>query len=554
MRHWHRRLDMLQDKDKDKDMENTAEDGEAEKDGTGDGDKEDDDGGEGKFEYVTSTERGSSQVLGGVSEEQAAEAAHEEQAKKAQAENDDDDDEQKGNVVEDGDGSTADTNEGVEAMDGDDEQEVSRADGDDGLDKDGSEVVDSSRKSGKRRDKDGHQEDAEDGAEPQQKEEEEEEAKPAPDTEKASLDLNSLEEPPPGALDNSNGAIVTNPLAGRGDQEEEIGRESSRGRETRLREELHALAEELQRLKRDRDGDEDGEEGREDSRELWGRLRSITGALSQRLCEQLRLVLEPMVATKLQGDYRSGKRINMRRVIPYIASGFRKDKIWLRRTKPAKRDYQILMAIDDSESMADCGAGALALAAMTTVASGLTQLEAGQLAVARFGEDLDLLHGFGDPFTEEAGAKIVDGFTFDQKRTNTAHTLEGVVSLLEEARSGFSMSSGGVGSKGTPRQLVLLLSDGRFDRENKDRLRKLVREMNERGQLLVLIVLDKEGDTSILKTREATYVNGKLVLSSYLDKYPFPLYILLNHIEALPETLADALRQWFELLQRQTAR
>lgn len=49
----------------------------------------------------------------------------------------------------------------------------------------------------------------------------------------------------------------------------------------------------------------------------------------------------------------------------------------------------------------------------------------------RFGEDLDLLHDFGQPFTEEAGAKVVDGFTFDQQRTNTAHTLEGVVSLLE---------------------------------------------------------------------------------------------------------------------------
>ncbi|CAN0109706.1 unnamed protein product [Ectocarpus sp. 6 AP-2014] len=548
MRHWHRRLDMLQDKDK----EEAAQEGEGEKDlgdDTGDGEKEDGDGGEGKFEYVTSTERGSSQVLGGVSEEQAAEAAHEEQAK-AQDERDGDDDEE-GDVVEHGDGNNADANDGVEAMDQGHEQEVPRADGDDdGLDKDGSEVVDSSRKSGKRRDKDGHREDVEDGTDPQQEDGNEEEEPPVPDTENASLDLNSLEEPPPVAGDSANGAIVTNPFASRGHQEEEDGRQSSRGRETRLREELHALAEELQRVKRDRDG----QEGREVSRELWGRLRSVTGALSQRLCEQLRLVLEPMVATKLQGDYRSGKRINMRRVIPYIASGFRKDKIWLRRTKPAKRDYQILMAIDDSESMADCGAGALALAAMTTVASGLTQLEAGQLAVARFGEDLDLLHGFGDPFTEEAGAKIVDGFTFDQKRTNTAHTLEGLVSLLEEARSGFSMSSGGVGSKGTPRQLVLLLSDGRFDRENKDRLRKLVREMNERGQLLVLIVLDKEGDTSILKTREATYVNGKLVLTSYLDKYPFPLYILLNHIEALPETLADALRQWFELLQRQTSR
>ncbi|CAM9165037.1 unnamed protein product [Ectocarpus sp. 4 AP-2014] len=547
MRHWHRRLDLLQDKDK----EEAAEEGGGEKDlGDDAGDKEYDDGGDGKFEYVTSTERGSSQVLGGVSEEQAAEAAHEQS--KAKDDGGDDDEDKEGNVVEDGDGGDADANDGVEAMDQDREQDVPRADGDEeGLDKDGSERVDSYRKSGQRRDKDGHREDVEDGADPQQEDgNEEEEETPVPDAENASLDLNSLEEPPPGAGDNTNGAIVTNPVAARGDQEEDDGRQSFRGRETRLREELHALAEELQRMKRDRDG----EEGGDVSRELWGRLRSVTGPLSQRLCEQLRLVLEPMVATKLQGDYRSGKRINMRRVIPYIASGFRKDKIWLRRTKPAKRDYQILMAIDDSESMADCGAGALAMAAMTTVASGLTQLEAGQLAVARFGEDLDLLHGFGDPFTEEAGAKIVDGFTFHQKRTNTAHTLEGLVSLLEEARSGFSMSSGGVGSKGTPRQLVLLLSDGRFDRENKDRLRKLVREMNERGQLLVLIVLDKEGDTSILKTREATYVNGKLVLTSYLDKYPFPLYILLNHIEALPETLADALRQWFELLQRQTAR
>ena len=49
------------------------------------------------------------------------------------------------------------------------------------------------------------------------------------------------------------------------------------------------------------------------------------------------------------------------------------------------------------------------------------------------------------------------------------------------------MLAGGIGTKSTPRQLELLLSDGRFDRENKDRLRNLVREMNERGELLVLV-------------------------------------------------------------------
>ena len=77
----------------------------------------------------------------------------------------------------------------------------------------------------------------------------------------------------------------------------------------------------------------------------------------------------PQVAARLRGDYRSGKRLNMRRVIPYIASGFRKDKIWLRRTKPSKRQYEILVGIDDSATMRENGAGAGALAALATLAA-----------------------------------------------------------------------------------------------------------------------------------------------------------------------------------------
>lgn len=78
-----------------------------------------------------------------------------------------------------------------------------------------------------------------------------------------------------------------------------------------------------------------------------------TSGLAQELSEQLRLVLEPSKASRLQGDFRTGRRINMRRVIPYIASQFRKDKIWLRRTRPSKRQYQIIMAVDNSSSMMD---------------------------------------------------------------------------------------------------------------------------------------------------------------------------------------------------------
>eukprot|EP00947_MAST-08B_sp_MAST-8B-sp1_P004620 g4620.t1 len=64
--------------------------------------------------------------------------------------------------------------------------------------------------------------------------------------------------------------------------------------------------------------------------EIWTKLNHLIGDSPQQLCEQLRLILAPMLASKMQGDYRTGKRINMRKVISFIASNYKKDKIWLR--------------------------------------------------------------------------------------------------------------------------------------------------------------------------------------------------------------------------------
>ena len=52
---------------------------------------------------------------------------------------------------------------------------------------------------------------------------------------------------------------------------------------------------------------------------IWETCCQLTSQLSAELAEQLRLVLEPTQASKLGGEYRSGKRINMKRVIGYIA-------------------------------------------------------------------------------------------------------------------------------------------------------------------------------------------------------------------------------------------
>merc|ERR1712050_709222 len=113
-------------------------------------------------------------------------------------------------------------------------------------------------------------------------------------------------------------------------------------------------------------------------RQLWGQLERCSAPLAAALCEQLRTILEPTLKGRLQGFYRTGKRLSMRRVIPFIASNYRRDKIWLRRTKPSKREYQIVVAIDNSQSMKECGVGRMALQTLCVLCQALAQLEVGE--------------------------------------------------------------------------------------------------------------------------------------------------------------------------------
>jgi MoxR-like ATPase len=274
----------------------------------------------------------------------------------------------------------------------------------------------------------------------------------------------------------------------------------------------------------------------------WSKIQGETHHLARRLCEKLRLVMEPLVATKLKGDYRTGKRINMKRVIGYIASGYRKDKIWLRRTKPAKRNYRVLLAVDNSESMHKSGAGEMALAAMATLAVGMSQLEIGELGVASFGEEMRLLHPFYQPFTSESGVNVVQNFPFDERRTRTALCVESALSALE--------SQGDIAAM----QLVFLISDGRIERDSRDTLRRLVREMVERNVLLVMIIVEgttngsKRKQDSIVHMKEVSFENGKPRVKQFIEDYPFPYYMVLDDMQSLPEILGDALRQWFEMI------
>ena len=308
---------------------------------------------------------------------------------------------------------------------------------------------------------------------------------------------------------------------------------------------------------------------------LWTLYTSLTLPLSIALCESLRLILAPTLATRLRGDFRTGKRLNMRRVITWVASEYTKDRIWLRRVKPSARSYQVLLAVDDSASMRGGGGGAVHLAFQTVVlvAQALGRLEAGEIGVARFGAGWELIRGFGEGARDwgsspAAGGRVLSSLTFQQQRTDVATFLEGSLGVLEAARDTASTR----GAAKDLWQLEIIISDGIC--QEHEQLRRALRRARSMRVLVVFIVLDalntssgvnahaapttasasssSTAQSSILTLNQVSYRQSattgqmELTMERYLDSFPFEYYVVLRDVEALPRVLADTLREFFE--------
>lgn len=54
---------------------------------------------------------------------------------------------------------------------------------------------------------------------------------------------------------------------------------------------------------------------------------------------------------------------------------------------------------------------------------------------------------------------------------------------------------------------------------------------------------------SIMDIRQPEFKGGSYTgqMKSYMESFPFPYYLILRDINALPGTLSDALRQWFQI-------
>jgi len=263
------------------------------------------------------------------------------------------------------------------------------------------------------------------------------------------------------------------------------------------------------------------------------------------------------LAARLKGDYRTGKRLNMKKIIPYIASEYTKDKIWLRRTKPSRREYQILISLDDSKSMGESKSISLAFHTLALVSMALSRLEAGDVAVAKFGEATEIVHEFGGgPFNPHAGARVINSFAFDQKATDVLRLVDNSIKFLSEARHTKAASASSMDLW----QLQIIISDGIC--QDHERLRTLLRLAEEKRIMIVFIVLDSlhsrtapGDDNSILAMTQVGYrtVAGRqeLEMRQYMDTFPFNYYAILRDIHSLPQVLSSTLQQFFERLAEQ---
>lgn len=304
-----------------------------------------------------------------------------------------------------------------------------------------------------------------------------------------------------------------------------------------------------------------------EAQHLWSLTTNRTSSLSLALTEQLRLILAPTTATKLRGDFRTGKRLNIRRIIPYIASGYKRDKIWMRRSTPSKRNYQVMLAVDDSKSMKESGADVLALETLCLVSRSLSMLEVGELCVIAFGKDYRLeqapgttpkavkvAHEFGVPFSpNSSGPETFAHFSFEQTGTNVKALLSESIRIFSDARM-----------KSTAReaselwQLQLIISDGHIGSDSES-VARLVRKAREEKIMCVFVIVDNSKE-SILDLKEVVFEKpavgakgGKDILTEpvittkrYLEGFPFQYYVVVRDVMDLPGVLSRVLRGWFE--------
>ncbi|ORD99878.1 MDN1 [Hepatospora eriocheir] len=191
------------------------------------------------------------------------------------------------------------------------------------------------------------------------------------------------------------------------------------------------------------------------------------------LTNLLKTIIENNKNSKYKGNYKSGRKLNMKAIVPYIASGYTRDKIWMKRLKADKIDLTIRIFFDNSRSMFNETLLSNAFNTFYKLKKSLSILNV-KTEIYKFGSKLEKIDN-------------VNQLNFEDTHTSVNFINE------KEYETGIN----------------ILITDGVFSCFKKNNFGCLIMDVK-----------------NILQMTGVTFVDNKMIIENYLDTFPLSYEIL----------------------------
>lgn len=210
-----------------------------------------------------------------------------------------------------------------------------------------------------------------------------------------------------------------------------------------------------------------------------------------RLTNLLRVVMQSNRNNKYRGDFKSGKKLNMKKLVPYIASGYRRDRIWMKRQKSDRKEYTLRLFVDNSRSMYSQEMIDTLLSVYSKISRSFSLLGI-PIEVYRFGRTLERCP--------------IEEMTFGDSQT--------VISWIDEFTDGIN----------------IILTDGVFQ------------NVGFHNPSFLVLLIDK---CDVRKMSKVTVSEGSVFVQKYLDTFPLK-YCIVANVNELESAFVMALSEIIE--------
>ncbi|KAH8739554.1 hypothetical protein FG386_001111, partial [Cryptosporidium ryanae] len=233
------------------------------------------------------------------------------------------------------------------------------------------------------------------------------------------------------------------------------------------------------------------ENNTQDYMNIWNSIQNEILPMVNVLTNQLRIILEPTIRGKMEGSYKTGKKLSMKKVVGYIASEYRKDRMWLRRSKPSKREFNILMCIDNSHSMSTTKNEYMALQSLFMIIQSLQKVEAGNFGVCSFaGDNVRQLVDMTNQIGSRDALNLLRCVNFkEESKDSHQNSIPNVLKYSTDLLHSYSNSGG----NGVCHQLIIIITDGRF---NKNKVNSCINYSIQKKCIPVLIIIDNRDNNA----------------------------------------------------------